>query len=198
MTLDEVLERLPIIFRRKTLVRGECWIWTGAQNGLSYGVVGRSLANPIRAYTHRLAFEVCNGPIPSGLVIDHLCRVPPCFNPAHLQVVTQRENLLRGTGFTARFANQTHCINGHRFDANNTRVVRPGRSRVWRLCRECHRIGERNRRLKQKLQRLTDGGEYAVSFTPMSEIIRDAEKAMLGRVMATGIADTEAAQKGQG
>ena len=26
------------------------------------------------------------------------------------------------------------------------------------------------------LQRLTEGGEYAVSFTPMSEIIRDAEK----------------------
>ena len=27
------------------------------------------------------------------------------------------------------------------------------------------------------LQRLTGGGEYAVSFTPMAEIIRDAEKA---------------------
>ena len=172
MTLDEVLERLPVIFRRKTLVHGECWIWTGAQNGLSYGVVGRSLANPIRAYTHRLAFEVCNGPIPSGLVLDHLCRVPPCFNPAHLQVVTQRENLLRGTGFPARFRNATHCIHGHCFDAKNTQIVRLGRA-----CRECHRIGERNRRLKRKLQRLTEGGEYAVSFTPMAEIIKNAEEA---------------------
>jgi len=27
------------------------------------------------------------------------------------------------------------------------------------------------------LQRLTEGGEYAVSFTPMAEIIRDAEEA---------------------
>ena len=49
------------------------------------------------------------------------------------------------------------------------------------------------------LQRLTEGGEYAVSFTPMSEIIRDAEKAMLKPwVMAPVIADAEGAQKGQG
>ena len=45
------------------------------------------------------------------------------------------------------------------------------------------------------LQRLTEGGEYAVSFTPMAEIISDAEKAMLGRVMATVIADAEAQGK---
>ena len=45
------------------------------------------------------------------------------------------------------------------------------------------------------LQRLTEGGEYAVSFTTMAEIIRDAEKAMLGRVMATVIADAEAQGK---
>jgi len=32
------------------------------------------------------------------------------------------------------------------------------------------------------LQRLTDGGEYAVSFTPMAEIIRDAEAAQKGKV----------------
>ena len=30
-------------------------------------------------------------------------------------------------------------------------------------------------RVTADLQRLTEGGEYAVSFTPMSEIIRDAE-----------------------
>ena len=45
------------------------------------------------------------------------------------------------------------------------------------------------------LQRLTEGGEYAVSFTPMAEIIRDAEKSMLGRVMETVIADAEAQGK---
>ena len=45
------------------------------------------------------------------------------------------------------------------------------------------------------LQRLTEGGEYAVSFTPMAEIIRDAEKVMLSRVMATVIADAEAQGK---
>ena len=33
--------------------------------------------------------------IPRHLVVDHLCFNPPCVNPAHLDVVTQRTNLRR-------------------------------------------------------------------------------------------------------
>jgi hypothetical protein len=36
------------------------------------------------------------GPIPDGLVIDHLCRVHNCVNPEHLEPVTPAENTRRG------------------------------------------------------------------------------------------------------
>jgi hypothetical protein len=31
------------------------------------------------------------------MVIDHLCRVTNCVNPDHLEVVTRRENIIRGS-----------------------------------------------------------------------------------------------------
>jgi len=46
--------------------------------------------------THRVMYEQEVGPIPEGLVLDHLCRQPPCINPSHLEPVTNAENLHRG------------------------------------------------------------------------------------------------------
>jgi hypothetical protein len=85
----------------------ECWPWTGwcHWNGYGqYGVKGERLA-------HRLAYEYEVGPIPEGLVLDHLChtRDPSCAdnekcphrkccNPAHHEPVTRRENIARGRG----------------------------------------------------------------------------------------------------
>lgn len=43
-------------------------------------------------------YELLVGPIPPGLQIDHLCRNKICVNPAHLEPVTHRENLMRGKG----------------------------------------------------------------------------------------------------
>ena len=70
-----------------------CWLWSGGDNGRGYGRVygaGRS------HYPHRLAYEFTNGPIPANMVVDHLCRNPRCVNPDHLEVVTSRENTVRG------------------------------------------------------------------------------------------------------
>jgi hypothetical protein len=77
-----------------------CWIWTGVINHNGYGRYtyarpdGRSLAS--RA--HRIAYELLVGPIPDGLQLDHLCRVKACVNPAHLEPVTQDENMRRTRG----------------------------------------------------------------------------------------------------
>lgn len=45
---------------------------------------------------HRMTYEHLVGPIPEGLVLDHLCRNRACCNPDHLEPVSLRENLLRG------------------------------------------------------------------------------------------------------
>lgn len=49
---------------------------------------------------HVVAHQLWIGPIPEGYVVDHVydrgCRYRDCFNPAHLEAVTGRENFLRG------------------------------------------------------------------------------------------------------
>lgn len=72
------------------------------------------------------------GPIPEGLSLDHLCRVPLCVNPRHLEPVPLAENILRGTGPAANNLRKTTCVKGHPFDATRT----GGR---WRRCSICQR-----------------------------------------------------------
>lgn len=83
-----------------------CWNWTGALNPNGYGYISTSTG---MAYTHRVAAELFHGPIPDGMVADHLCRNRACCNPAHLELVTQRENLLRGETLTAAHQAGTDC-----------------------------------------------------------------------------------------
>lgn len=45
---------------------------------------------------YRLAYTMVIGPIPTGLVLDHLCENPKCWKPRHLEPVTQRVNMHRG------------------------------------------------------------------------------------------------------
>jgi hypothetical protein len=119
-----------------------CLIWTGAQNGVGYG---RMWADGYQL-THRVAYELMVGPIPPGLVIDHLCRVSLCANPAHLEAVTPAVNTQRGNVpavMAARGAARTHCRSGHEYNAANT-YIRP--NAPGRDCRIC--IRERSARYK--------------------------------------------------
>lgn len=40
-------------------------------------------------------YENAKGPVPEGLELDHLCGVPGCVNPDHLEAVTGKENVQR-------------------------------------------------------------------------------------------------------
>jgi hypothetical protein len=46
---------------------------------------------------HRVRYEAIFGPLPEGLVPDHLCKHRPCCNPAHMEAVTAAENVRRGS-----------------------------------------------------------------------------------------------------
>ena len=87
-----------------------CWIWLGQCTVGGYGVLRYCQQSQ---FAHRFSYEQKHGSIPDGLTIDHLCRVTQCCNPDHLEAVTLRENILRGTSPSANHARKTHCIRGH-------------------------------------------------------------------------------------
>lgn len=124
---------LPERFWAKVDATGDCWEWTGHQQ-FGYGLFVVS-SKPLKvAKAHRVAWELLVGPIPEGLVIDHLCRVQRCLNPAHLEVVTPAENSRRMPISLARKRRQ-HCPHGHPYDTANTRMHNGGR-----CCRTCDGI----------------------------------------------------------
>jgi hypothetical protein len=125
-------------FWKKVEKTETCWLWTGGKTMSGYGVFyddGR------QRMAYRYAYERFVGPIPDGLEIDHVCRVRACVNPAHLDVVTHRENMLRGNTTVAANAAKTHCLRGHPFDLLNTRLTPSGKRR----CRICDRAARRLR-----------------------------------------------------
>lgn len=72
----------------RTAWDGEHLLWTGAKNN-GYGVV-RSDGRMIRA--HRLSYEQAHGPIPEGVLVDHICRIKACVNPKHLRLASKKQN----------------------------------------------------------------------------------------------------------
>ncbi len=104
LTVTPMVKRTqPERFFDKVEITETCWLWTAS-------LVGRDVAvgegygyfhNPGGSYyAHRWAYEFLVGPIPEGLVLDHVyergCRHRHCVNPDHLEPVTDGENTRRG------------------------------------------------------------------------------------------------------
>ncbi len=101
-----------------------CELATGRKDRDGYAFHGRT-----RAHIH--AWTSVNGPVPDGLVLDHLCGRRNCRAPHHLEAVTQSENLLRRRkAYRARIAK---CPKGHDMKVNA--IVLPS----GRVCRQCNR-----------------------------------------------------------
>lgn len=113
-------------FVEKVEITDDCWLWTAADDGKGYGKFRTGATGSRIVGAHRFAYEASVGPIPEGLVLDHLCLNTRCVNPDHLEPVTAAENTRR---FGATF---THCPHGHPIDG----LRGDGR----RYCRECNRI----------------------------------------------------------
>ena len=136
LVASDITNRLQL----KTFVTSsDCHEWAGATVKGGYGVMR---VNKKNYRTHRIAWELTNGPIPNGLCVLHRCDNPPCLNIEHLFLGTQAETVADMSA-KGRVRNQnsnvTHCINGHAFNEPNTYL-----SRGKRYCRTCHRTRQRN------------------------------------------------------
>jgi len=162
-----MLSNMSVAQREKLLARfmakvarseNGCWLWTGSVNNGGYGMFS---VNRFPVVAHRVALLFFRG-VPLGgdrkaFQADHLCRVPACVNPDHLEMVTALENNLRRV-----VRQRSHCAQGHEFTEANTYIYRGGRQ-----CRECHRIRQAVRNsLKPRSSRFKQTCKNGHAFTP--------------------------------
>lgn len=125
---------------------GACWLWTGCKNDTGYGYVRLRGTRSLVRVT-RLAYVLCVGLIPDGLVLDHLCRNPACVNPNHLQPVSDSVNTNRG--LAARWTGR--CRRGHDWSTNKRGFTHgKGKRRSYR-CKTCRWILKVARRERLRL-----------------------------------------------
>ena len=119
-----------------------CLEWTRAKSGCGYGNVrfqGRNWG------VHRLAYELAVEKVPQNLVIDHICANPRCCKPSHLRVVTHRENIVSGIGFSGKNNRKSHCPNDHEYNNETTCYFIEKSGNLGRSCKICKSERDKNR-----------------------------------------------------
>lgn len=131
----------------KTVSTEDCWLWAGSFYGSGHGqqYLGWKNGKQISAPAHVVVYEALVGQVPDGLELDHLCEVPPCVNPAHLEPVTHQENTLR------HYRNRTHCRKGHEYTPENIIWKSKATNKsLSRYCRECNNSNVREYKRRKR------------------------------------------------
>lgn len=125
-------------FRSKFKTNREgCWLWLDALDKDGYGTF---YFRRRKHRAHRVAYVQQFGPMPEGMVVDHLCRRRHCVNPDHLRLVSASQNALENSKSVSALNRQkTACPQGHPFDRAY------GGQRYCSICE-----AEKKRRLMQK------------------------------------------------
>jgi hypothetical protein len=128
-----------------------CWDWLGSGVNTGYGKFwdGNRLV-----FVHRYSYEWFNNvKLPEydcvNYEIDHLCRNRKCVNPDHLELVTHKINVQRGSASEVNSLRNkaiTQCIHGHPFNKNNTYIRKNGE----RMCKTCRRENMRRYKVEER------------------------------------------------
>lgn len=128
-------------FEMKVDRSGTCHRWTGAiRNGPNQGY-GEFWYQGRARRAHVVALILADIDVPAGQTVDHVwsrgCRYRDCVRIDHLEVVSNRENILRGNNPAAQNARKTRCKYGHELVPDYTK------SRANRRCPTCARYANR-------------------------------------------------------
>jgi hypothetical protein len=122
----------------------DCWEWTGPLYPYGYG---RVRFNGQKMGVHRLSAHLyLKFPLESPLFVLHRCDNPLCFNPKHLFIGTQKDNIsdcvAKGRHPNLR---KTHCRRGHPLFGDNVRFSRLGTRRCFTCEKIRHASSQRGR-----------------------------------------------------
>jgi hypothetical protein len=144
-----------------------CWVLGSNNDGRGYTVI---TVNKRRKGAHRLLLECLQESlVPEGMVVDHTChnkaaakflcsggndcKHRACFNPNHMEVVTQQINIQRGS---RSYWNQKACPQGHDRTEENTFTDSYNRPNCWPCHKHHAKNAKRAWRIRQK--ELTNAG----------------------------------------
>lgn len=135
----EYIERVK---SRVKIDENGCWLWQGfIQPTTGYGDVSY---RGKRWRVHRLMFKLSGRDLRQDLDVCHSCDKPACCNPDHLWQGTAKDNMrdasVKGRIYLQR---KTHCIRGHEFTPENTKLSTNEHGHIMRSCRECSRLRQR-------------------------------------------------------
>ena len=151
MFRGEQRDRLPTWERIQEKIEPEpnsgCWLWTAALDSNGYGMVSYEGGNQ---KAHRVVWALLVGQLPPpatgpGAVgemdLHHVCRVRSCVNPAHLRLISHRENVLLDETLAGNFARRVACA---KCGGPLVPYATPRRPRDARRCEPCRLAYFRN------------------------------------------------------
>lgn len=77
-------------FWSKVDISGDCWTWTGSKDRDGYGLFSIK-CKTVRS--HRISYEIANGPLVASDQTLHRCDNPPCVRPDHLYAGSVVQNV---------------------------------------------------------------------------------------------------------
>jgi hypothetical protein len=147
-----------------------CWLWIGDKS--RRGGYGKIANRGGTTLAHRISYEMENGPIPEGLVIDHLCGEQSCVRPAHLEAVTVQVNSSRA----ASRRGSGVCGRGHDKSTPGVRRVRKDGTTYCGFC--ANAAQQDRRRIKRAIKaalawvELNDDAPVAILIREIVEALR--------------------------
>lgn len=139
-------EQMRELLISKRRLNEYCWEWTGPLNEWGYGQISWHRKHTM---VHRVSAVVWMGfDLNDPRKVLHSCDNPRCFNPDHLFLGTDKDNAVDCSRKRRQYQQRkTHCINGHKFTKQNTRINASG----WRICKTCHSIQEQKSRERRRV-----------------------------------------------